>query len=132
MTKNKLPKPKKSNILPVKEHALSDDELKAQIAFLWLCETNCLLSDWNSKQLDKLVYCFKRMEKSIWRDIKKDTKFNYKTIDHPKIPPPKNLPLDFLKLKSIEVGNFERIYGYRTGHIFNIVFFDSKHKVCEM
>ncbi|MBN2072626.1 MAG: hypothetical protein JW770_01600 [Actinobacteria bacterium] len=130
MSKRKIPKPKKQNKLPVCELHISDDLLKAQFSFKWCADNTCLLSEWGGRQLDKLIYCFKRLGNAIWRDIKTDRKFNYKTIDYPKINPPGNLPPDFIKLKSIEVGEIERIYGYRTGAVFSIVFFDCKHQVC--
>ena len=65
MSKKKIPKPKKQNKLPIEEPPISYDELKVQLAFQWCCDNKCLLSEWNPRQLDKLIYCFKRMEKTI-------------------------------------------------------------------
>jgi len=65
VSKKKIPKPKKQNKLPIEEPPISYDELKVQLAFQWCCDNKCLLSEWNPRQLDKLIYCFKRMEKTI-------------------------------------------------------------------
>lgn len=130
-----IKKPSKNNDSKIPNSATqakkSFDDEKAKLIFSKACETHCQLSEWHRDELNALINCFKKLESMQWKDIKKDSGFDYETVKYICLQRPKTLPPD-ASLDSLRVSGKSRLYGYRTQEFFNIIWFDKNHIVCAM
>lgn len=109
--------------------AINYNECCGRFGFLSVCDNHCLLSEWHGSELSELIGCFKKVERTIWKNILKDDGLDYKRHHHINLPLPKNFPPD-ATLDSIRVNQKMRLYGYRLNDVFYIVWFDREHLVC--
>lgn len=80
-----------------------------------------------TKQELKSFVCFaKKIENAKWIDIQQSNGFKYESIYNLKLPD--TISKDII-LKSIRVTGEFRIYGYRMGSDFYIIWFDPNHKL---
>lgn len=126
--------PKQTSIagkIPAKATELFNDiqEGHPVFSFRYACNNNCLLSDWHGKELDELIDTFKTMESMTWNDLLKHKGLRYKAIDKYTKQLPVNVSPD-VTLCEIRVCQKKRIFGFRAGNIFRIIWFDRKHEVC--
>lgn len=129
----KIDKPKKGkrSRIPIEATQLktSYDDDFGRFAFSSVCENHCLLEDWQKAELERLIYCFKKIESLTWKQIKKDSGLDYESHSYIAVPRPQTLPPD-ASLDSIRVNLKMRLFGYRTQNVFNIIWFDKNHIVC--
>lgn len=133
MAKIQKPKVYKQSKIPSSaiKPARDYNQSYGRFAFRSTCENHCLLADWGKPELSELIKCFKKFEKLQWKEIIKDSGFQYESPKQVAIKPPSTLPPD-ASLDSIRVNQRMRLFGYRTQDIFNIIWFDKDHMVCPM
>jgi hypothetical protein len=100
--------------------------------------------DWDLRpdEAKNILDLLARTSQLTWREVK-DLKFNSKTRSRPlhhhqpreSICPDAQRRLSELDIDAEEVfrlrhGNLERLWGYVTGPVFHIVWWDRKHRVC--
>ncbi len=111
----------------------STDHLNALFSFCDSCPNHFQLSEWQSTELKSLVDTFKNMGKRPWSELKADRGLQIKMVD-PKYFS-KKLP-DFISqdvtIHELRVSKRARIFGHRTGNVFNIIWFDRNHDVYKM
>jgi hypothetical protein len=112
-------------------HHIDYNERHGRLAFLNACDKHCLLSKWRNNELDELIGCFKKVERSTWKNILRDDGLKYESHQYIDFPRPKDLPPD-ASLDSIRVTQRMRLYGYRSDDVFYIIWFDREHAVCPM
>lgn len=111
------------------EKTINYNERPGRLSFLSACDTHCLLCNWQKDELTELMGCFKKVERTLWKNILKDDGLNYESHNQIDLPPPPALPPD-ASLDSMRVTQRMRLYGYRTQDVFNIIWFDRLHEVC--
>lgn len=96
------------------------------------------LHDWGKRELKGLMKYLKMMESLTWKRIKtdgRDGSLRFTSInqrDFPKeIPSSLNISPDETLIE-ITVGDPCRLFGFRTGRIFNVIWFDKNHNVYDM
>jgi len=100
------------------------------LSFKSVCGEHYQLCEWKKEELKGLVNTFKTIENLTWGDIIRHDGLKYKPkIEHTATPLPCDFPED-ASLSELRVSRKCRILGYRTGNIFNIVWFDRNHEVC--
>lgn len=112
------------------------DEQHPSFRFEYTDENRWLLSDWQSSEIDDLIHGLKKIERYTWAQIKSQGSkqrggsvgCGYKLItNHPKLP--ESISED-VKLSEMRVDERKRIFGFRVGSIYYIVWFDRNHSVC--
>lgn len=114
----------------------STDNENPSFRFKYVDKSRWCLSDWQSKELDDLIQALKKIENYTWEQIRRQgskTKggsvgTGYKIINN---PPP--LPADIsedVTFSEMRVCQRKRIFGFRSGSIYYIVWFDRDHSVC--
>ena len=142
--KNKINKPQqKQKQKPVAEQISaqlsllgSTDGERPSFRFTYADQNRWLLSDWTSSEINDLIQGLKRIEKYTWEQIKgqgskkrgESVGTGYKWItSHPELPA---LVPDDAKLSEMRIDNTKRIFGFRAGAIYYIIWFDRDHSVC--
>ena len=130
MAKNQLKKPgiKTSKINP---KATIPDESRHEypvFSFLHVCERHCLLSEWQGQELIELVNAFKKMESVKWNQLFDHPGLNYEKIHKYSKPPPPQVSPD-VTVYGFRVSEKKRVFGYRAGNVFRILWFDRNHEV---
>lgn len=106
------------------------DNNYGKLAFSSACDKHCLLSSWQSRELDELIGYFKLVEKLLWKEIIMESNgLDYEEHHYIALPKPHSLPPD-TSLHSMRVTQRMRVFGYRTQDFFNIIWFDRNHIVC--
>jgi|GEM_PF-5545209 len=90
---------------------------KGKVAFEFVCNNRCRLSEWQGQELKLLIDCFKKIETLTWEQIFLDSGLNWERNKNIAIEPPINYPAD-AKLYSFRVNGKMRIYGYRAQEFF--------------
>ncbi|MEM1170231.1 MAG: hypothetical protein AAGJ08_14410 [Cyanobacteria bacterium P01_H01_bin.35] len=94
------------------------------------------MSDWNSSEINDLIQGLKKIEKYTWAQIKtqgskkpgSSVGTGYKLISsHRSLP--ENIPKQ-IKLSEMRIDEKKRIFGFRLGAIYYIIWFDREHSVC--
>lgn len=144
MGKSKIKKPKGGSSLGrIPESALNHptgsenaDEQHPSFRFEHTDQNRWCLSEWNSSEIDDLIRALKKIERYTWAQIKSQGSkqrggsvgCGYKLItNHPKLPESIS---DDVKLSEMRVDERKRIFGFRVGSIYYIVWFDRDHSVC--
>ena len=113
----------------------STDGEHPSFRFTYADQNRWPLSDWTSSEIDDLIQGLKRIEKYTWEQIKgqgskkrgESVGTGYKWItSHPELP---DLVPDDAKLSEMRIDNKKRIFGFRVGVIYYIVWFDRDHSV---
>lgn len=114
----------------------SNDEERPSFRFTYADPNRWLLSDWTASEVKDLVEGLKKIEKYNWLQIKKhgskkrgeSVGTGYKLIaNHPTLPAGVPEPI---KLSEMRIDNTKRIFGFRAGTIYYIIWFDRDHSVC--
>lgn len=91
------------------------------------CDDNKLqLWKLNKSEIKDFIAFAKKIENIKWNDIQKLKGLHYETISNLRLPD--NISKD-ITLKSIRVTQKFRIYGYRMGSEFYIIWFDPNHEL---
>lgn len=98
-------------------------------SFRCVCETHCQLSDWEKAEIKALMSTLQKVEGLLWKDIRRHQGLNYKPLDSVAYQLPPNVPPD-ATIEELKVDKRRRLIGYRSGRIFNLVWFDRNHEVC--
>jgi hypothetical protein len=114
----------------------STDEHSPSFRFTHVDENRWQLSDWTSDEINDLINAFKKIEKHTWAQLKSQGSrqpgqtvgCGFKLITgHPELP--SNTPED-AKLSEMRVCQRKRIFGFRIGSLYYIIWFDRNHEVC--
>lgn len=98
-------------------------------SFMHVSETHCLLSKWHGDELIQLIQAFKTMEQLKWTNISSNNGLRFKPIDKYSKPLPPNVSQD-VTVCEFRVCDIKRVFGYRVGNVFRILWFDRGHEVC--
>lgn len=122
----------KHNKIPVKAtelHGQSTDNETPVFSFKHVCNNHCQLSDWQKQELALLIGTFKTMENLYWKDMRKCAGLNMKPVtDTIVYPLPQSVPVD-ATIQEVKVDDEKRLFGYRAGRVFCIIWFDRIHEV---
>ncbi len=128
----KRPKPKQSKITEkaIIAHNIDTGNNNPVFSFRHVCENHCLLSAWQAGELTELLGTFKLMESLTWNQLVTN---RHKGLDFRKednytksLPPPVSPEVDVCRVKVCEK---KRLWGYRAGQVFRILWFDRLHEV---
>ncbi|WP_338835892.1 MAG6450 family protein [Neomoorella thermoacetica] len=133
MSKRKLKKPSpREGKIPKKALELRqssyEEDGRPTFSFLHASDNDCLLCEWQKDELQQLVATFKKMEVLTWKEI-----WQHPGLDLHLVEPSKPLPPGVspdVTVYSINVDEKKRIYGYRAGNVFRLLWFDRNHEVC--
>lgn len=107
----------------------STDNQTPLFSFRCVCKTHCQLSEWEKTEIKSLISTLQKVEGLLWRDIKKHQGLDYKPVDKVAYKLPSSVPPD-ATIEELKVNKQRRLVGYRSGRIFNLVWFDRVHGVC--
>lgn len=123
---------KKNNKIPAKAtelHKQSTDNETPVFSFKHVCENHCQLSEWQKQELSILIGTFKAMENLCWKDVRKSAGLNMKPVtDSIVYSLPHSVPSD-ATIQEVKVDDGKRLFGYRAGRVFCIIWFDRNHEV---
>lgn len=115
-----------------------DTDLQTPVFSFKYAHDSYPLFNWGKRELKGLLRSLKMMESLSWKRIKadgRDGSLRYTSInqrDFPKdIPSILNISPDETLIE-LTVGDPCRLFGFRTGRIFNIIWFDKNHDVYDM
>ena len=115
-----------SKVLEAPEEPRSDYPV---FSFMHVADKHCLLSKWRGKELDELIEALKTMEQLTWDRIGTHNGLRFTPISNPAKPLPERVSPDET-IYEIRVCSVKRVFGYRTGNVFRILWFDREHEVC--
>lgn len=111
------------------KHANTGNE-NPVFSFRHVCDNHCLLSDWQGNELIELISTLKTMETLTWNQLvtNRHSGLDYrKENNYAKPLPPRVSPdIDVCRVKVCER---KRLWGYRAGNVFRIMWFDRNHEV---
>lgn len=126
----KIKKPSKNTKINTVALDVRVEKSTVLLSFKNVCDRHYQLSEWRKEELKDLIKTFKTIEELTWNEMPHHLGLNYKTnIEFIS----SLLPQDFLpeaNLSEMRVNRESRLLGYRTGNIFNIIWFDRGHKAC--
>jgi len=120
---------KRGNRQTIKPEIRSTDNETPTFSFKHVCNNHCQLLEWQKQELSQLVNTFKIMESLMWKEVRKHQGLNLHPISRPVYPLPTSVPEDAI-LEEVKVDEEERIFGYRGGRVFYLIWFDRAHEVC--
>lgn len=129
--RNKIPKPQRAaskipnSVTDIKEKTKSGYPV---LSFKHVSDNHCLLSDWECAELKELIGAFKMLEEVPWTKLH-SSGLRLKSIDSFSKPLPPCVSPDET-IYEIRVCIRKRVFGYRTGDIFRIIWFDRSHEIC--
>lgn len=97
-------------------------------SFLNVDSNRWKLSEWKGKELSDLINCFQKMEQLTWHEIMKHDGLKVKPLKD--VPKPSYISED-VTMFEIRVCQLKRIHGFIDKNIFNLVWFDRGHSVCQ-
>lgn len=116
----------KKKLIKLSENISNNDEKTCNLKFSNCDDNKCQLWDLTKDELKAFVSFAKKIESTIWSDIQRSKGFQYENVNSLKKP-------DFISedvvLKSLRVNQTFRIYGYRSGTDFFIIWFDPNHQL---
>lgn len=122
----------KHNKIPIKAtelHQQSTDNETPVFSFKHVCDKYCQLSNWQKQELSLLIGTFKTMESLYWKDVRRSAGLNMKPVtDSIVYPLPHTVPAD-ATIQEVKVDDGKRLFGYRAGRVFCIIWFDRNHEV---
>jgi len=124
--------PKKPGKIPVEVLELkgeSTDNLTPLFSFKHVSDNHCLLCEWGNPELSELIGTLKTMESLTWSQVRQHKGLNLTGVDHPAYPPPPSVPGD-ASITEVRVDEKRRLFGYRGGRVFHLIWFDRNHQVC--
>lgn len=113
----------------------STDHLSPSFRFTHADENRWLLSDWESHEIDDLIRALKKIERHTWAQLKTQGSkqrggsvgCGYKIIEkYPSLPDSVSEDVTFSEMR---VCQKKRIFGFRIGSLYYIVWFDRGHDV---
>lgn len=138
MGKRRIPNQdkKKGHRLPTKvtevKHPGPTNNLSPVFSFSSTCKQLYQLSSLQKDELDVLINSLQIMSKLSWKEVLKHSGLRYKgPIEHYNGKLPEWLD-DDVELFEFRFSRRGRVFGYRTGQIFNIIWFDRNHEVNPM
>lgn len=107
----------------------STDNNAPFFSFEHLCENNFMIINLGKIELKELHAFLKRSSGMPWNQVRQV--FKYKIIPRKGLScrVPDSVP-DDASISEMRVTNEHRIFGFRTGSVFNIIWFDPTHDVC--
>lgn len=117
--------------IPVKALTLPDQERNDYpvFSFIHVSEQHCLLSEWQGEELLQLIRALKTMEQLRWTNVGSHGGLRFKPIDNYAKPLPFNVSPE-VTVCEFRVCEVKRVFGYRVGNVFRILWFDREHEVC--
>jgi|GEM_PF-883290 len=145
MAKPRLPNPKKEKSAGKKisekatagvDKGVSDDDLNPSFRFTHVDEKKYVLSKWSANEISDLMNALKKIENHTWSQIKsqgstakgESVGCGFKLIN-PCQKLPESVSKD-AKISEMRVCKRKRIFGFRLGSIYYIIWFDRDHSVC--
>lgn len=104
------------------------DNVNPVFSFRHACQNNCLLSSWQTTELDQLVKRLKYIEQMTWKEVKANKGLNYKPVENYVLTLPSSVPKDSV-IRELKVDDTKRLFGFRDGNIFFFIWFDREHEV---
>lgn len=98
-------------------------------SFIHVSDKHCPLSNWRGKELNELIVTLQTMEQLTWDNMKAHKGLNIKPITKFAKPLPQRVSPDET-IFEVKVCEVKRIFGYRTGNVFRVLWFDREHEVC--
>jgi hypothetical protein len=114
----------------------STDEDHPSFRFTCVDKNRWRLSDWTSSEINDLLAGLKKIEAYTWGQIKShgakksggSVGTGYKLIsNHPSLP---ESVTEDVKLSEMRIDDKKRIFGFRDGSVYYIIWFDRDHSVC--
>ena len=109
----------------------STDSQYPVFSFKNVCSNHCQLSDWQGRELLKLITTFKTMESLPWGEVRNHKGLNLKPIEQCAFRLPDSVPEDVV-IQEVKVDKKRRLFGYRAGRVFYLIWFDRNHDVVPM
>jgi len=106
----------------------STDNKNPVFSFRNVCSNHCQLSNWHGRELLLLISTFKTMESLSWREVRNHKGLNLKPIEQFVFRLPDNVPDDVV-IQEVKVDEKRRLFGYRAGRVFYLIWFDRNHEV---
>ncbi|SEN52945.1 MAG6450 family protein [Lihuaxuella thermophila] len=115
--------------LEARDEGNTDDQHPV-FSFLYVDE-RLPITNMNDQQLKNMMNLFIRLEQMTWKDIKKNKNYYKGNLDIKtfKVPWPTHKIDPFYKVSELRCNCGTRIFGFRTGRTFRIVWFDANHDV---
>lgn len=129
--KKKIPNQRPKGKIPDKAIIVTQPEREDYpvFSFLHSSDQHCLLSDWRGDELSELIKAFKTMEALPWNQLQRHHGLGFKVVDSFSRPLPQAISPDET-IFEVRVCQRKRVFGYRAGNVFRIIWFDRNHEIC--
>jgi len=102
-------------------------------SFKNMCRRNFLLSEWNSREIERLMDTFQMMEGMEWCQIRTHSGLRMRKVRRETLSRaiPDSIQED-VALYELRVTEKARVFGFIMNNVFHLVWFDRNHEVCSM